>query len=129
MLSFDAGTTPKDTILDALDADKDIAEHGGYYMRLTGNDAHVVRSLVNRGIDSHLEGILFEGTPKVEGSTLTLTVKPESVPVLLRRLWEACDSGPYEREVAEVPFDEETFRVEAFGLRSSILHSLGIEEI
>ena len=72
-----------------------------YTMSLTGRDEiRAVVEAVNRGIDSHLEacycpgrGDSFEGGKRTAGKlvlchTMECQVSPESLPVLLRRLFE-----------------------------------------
>jgi hypothetical protein len=72
-----------------------------YPMSLVGAVARLVQQVVNQGIDSHLEacfvpdrGDAFTWTPRklatgeVHTVALDCTVSPESMPVLLRRLFE-----------------------------------------
>lgn len=106
MNTYSFGTAPAEEITRALKG-----EH--YPMNLRGADAEVVHRAVNQGIDSHLEvcflpsrGDSFE----VYWDLLKCNVSPESMLVLLRRLFE---NGADE----------------AWGLRSSILDTLGIEEV
>ena len=73
-----------------------------YTMSLTDtNEIRAVIEAVNQGIDSHLEacfcpdrGDRFEGGKRMAGKlvlcrTLECSVSPESLPVLLRRLYES----------------------------------------
>jgi len=63
-----------------------------YTMSLVGNAAHVVRETVNQGIDSHLEACFipdFGDSYEVEGNRLNCKVSPQSLPVLLRRLFDS----------------------------------------
>jgi hypothetical protein len=83
------------------------AMHGQpYTMSLTGSDEiRAVVDAVNQGIDSHLEacfcpqrGDSYEGGKRKAGRltlcrTLECVVSPESLPVLLRRLFEGDDAG------------------------------------
>ena len=77
-----------------------------YTMSLTGADEiRAVVDAVNQGIDSHLEacfcpqrGDSYEGGKRKAGRltlcrTLECVVSPESLPVLLRRLFEGDDVG------------------------------------
>ena len=77
-----------------------------YTMSLTGTDEiRAVVDAVNQGIDSHLEacfcpqrGDSYEGGKRKAGRltlcrTLECVVSPESLPVLLRRLFEGDDAG------------------------------------
>jgi hypothetical protein len=71
-----------------------------YPMSLVGKEALWVQKAVNIGIDSHLEACFVpdrgdsykDGARKVKGITIQTTleckVSPESLPVLLRRLFE-----------------------------------------
>ena len=127
---FSFGSTPERVIEQAI-ADEGITH---YPMSLTGEDIEAVRKAVNIGIDAHLtacfvteRGDSFEygersitattetehwqtGDKLVLARTLECNVSRESLPVLLRRLHdEGSDS--------------------AWSLRSSILSTLGIEEV
>jgi hypothetical protein len=77
-----------------------------YTMSLTDTDEiRAVIDAVNQGIDSHLEacfcpqlGDRFHGGKRMAGRltlchTLECSVSPESLPVLLRRLFEGDDAG------------------------------------
>ena len=77
-----------------------------YTMSLTGTDEiRAVVDAVNQGIDSHLEacfcpqrGDSYEGGRRKAGRltlcrTLECVVSPESLPVLLRRLFDGDDVG------------------------------------
>lgn len=62
-----------------------------YTMSLVGNAAHIVREAVNQGIDSHLEACFIPSNGdsyEVDGNRLHCEVSPESLPVLLRRLFD-----------------------------------------
>lgn len=81
----------------------------GFAMTIRDPDEwRVIAEAWNQGIDSHLEAITERSQANAE--TGEVLVHPEELPVLCRRLWEA-DSD------------------EAHELRSSILSSLGIEEV
>ena len=83
-----------------------------YYMNLVGDDALLMRELVNKGIDSHLEAITgkFEVVDdKYVGKRLHCHVDHKGMICLLRRLNE------HESH-------------EAMMLRTDILSTLGIEE-
>jgi len=60
-------------------------------MSLVGSEAAAVVDAVNKGIDSHLEACSVKGrdTYEVEENRLCCVVSAESLPVLLRRLFEA----------------------------------------
>lgn len=110
MVTYSYGTTPPHEIKAAV-----VSECKGkpYNMDLIGEDAHVIMDAVNQGIDSHLEACFCpdRGDAYIwSGGRLYCLVSAESMPVLLRRLSE---------------FDSEA----AMSLRSSILETLGIEEI
>lgn len=113
METYTAGMTPAEALRGAMS--RELGE-SPYEMSLVGEDALTVQSAVNQGIDSHLEacyvpdrGDSYEPT----GHRLECEVSQESLPVLLRRLWEMFEDG------AE----------DAYQLRSSILYTLGIEEV
>lgn len=118
-VTFSWGTTPPEIIRERLEA-----LGRPYPMELVGEDAEVIREVVNQGIDSHLEAIFgtFEWKPRKLESGAVLAVplccelEPDSMLVLLRRL-EEYDSDDEERQDA------------AMSLRSSILETLEIEEI
>lgn len=77
-----------------------------YPMSLVGNMSLAVQRAVNIGIDSHLEACFVpdrgdsytEGVRKVKDTIITRTleckVSTESLPVLLRRLFEELPDGP-----------------------------------
>jgi hypothetical protein len=100
------GSTPDQTIRQAL-----AKECGGrnYSMSLVGEDADVVRSVVNQGIDSHLTAVVH-GHFRWQGHRLICDVDPSDMLVILRRLYD--DGGDV-----------------AWSLRSGILGTIGIEEI
>jgi hypothetical protein len=92
-----------------------------FTMSLTGDDIEAVVEAVNQGIDSHLEacfcpdrGDRYDGGKRMAGrtvlcGTLDCVVSPESLPVLLRRLFDAGSEA-------------------AMALATDILTSLGIDE-
>lgn len=92
-----------------------------YRMVLTGKDVGAVIEAVNQGIDSHLEACFVPdrgdsytpGERKLRGwsvvKTLVCKISTESLPVLIRRLFEAEDEN-------------------ANNLASNILHSINIDE-
>ena len=108
---FTFGTTPPEVIREALGSDN-------YPMELVGDEADIVRDIVNQGIDSHLEAVsgdfkwgtrnLSNGTPFVK--VLKCSVTPDGMLCLLRRLEE---HGSEESDM----------------LRSDILMTLDIDEI
>lgn len=70
----------------------ELAPEDGYNMELKGEDAKLVRELVNQGIDAHLEACFIPDRGdqyEVQGATLKCRVSPKSLAVLLRRLFEA----------------------------------------
>jgi hypothetical protein len=98
-----------------------------YTMSLTDtNEIKAVVAAVNQGIDSHLEacfcpdrGDRFEGGERTAGKlvlcrTLECRVSPESLPVLLRRLYEL----DTEEEIVDA----------AMSLAGDILMTLGFDE-
>ena len=110
MITYSFGNTPKDVLKTAIG-------NKNYSMELVGNDAEIMRRLVNMGIDSHLEAI----TGKCDWSTrdlkgkpfcriLKCSIDPKGMLCLLRRLLE---DGTEEAET----------------LRSDILTTLDIEEV
>lgn len=110
MVTFSYGTTPVSEIKAALAAQ---CNGRPYSMELVGEDAQVVSDAVNQGIDAHLEACFCPSRGDSftwSGSRLYCQVSCESMPVLLRRLSE---------------FDNDA----AMSLRSSILETIGIEEI
>ena len=104
------GTTPKNEIIAACKGEP-------YVMYLNGTDAQVVQTAVNQGIDSHLEACFvpdrgdsyavagFQGQER-----LVCVVSPESLSVLMRRLFE-------------------TDTEDGWSVRSGILETLGLEEV
>ena len=96
MCSFTTGNGVRIT----YDLVRKVAGTSPYPMSLAGKAALWVQKAVNIGIDSHLEACFVpdrgdsykEGVRKVKGvivqRTLECRVSPESLPVLLRRLFE-----------------------------------------
>ena len=68
---------------------------GFYPMSLVGRWAEVVKEAVNQGIDSHLEACFIPDRGDVYEASgngrLECKVSPESMPVLLRRLFNSDD--------------------------------------
>jgi hypothetical protein len=69
-----------------------------YWMNLNGPDAKLVVAAVNQGIDSRLEACngpndKYEVHQEMLGPRMECSVSPESLPVLLRRLYEAGDEA------------------------------------
>ena len=120
ILTYTYGTTPPVIIRERLDA---MGEP--FTAQLVGATGEMVETLVNQGIDSHLEacflpdrGDAFEwvaGTPR-RARHLSCVVSPESMIVLLRRLNELSETECAEAE-------------DAMSLRSNILGLLDIEEV
>ena len=76
-----------------------------YPMSLAGRDAEVCREIVNIGIDSRLQACFIPDrgdTYEVNGGRLECSVSPESLPVLLRRLFEDTQYGEVEDNDADV---------------------------
>ena len=102
--SFTFGTTPKEVIMEKVNKQTP----NGYPMTIRSqNEWTAIANAVNQGIDSHLEGFTRS---KFDGKTGECLVHPEEMFTFLRRLFENGDE-------------------ESWGLRSSILETLGIEEI
>ena len=75
-----------------------------YQMDLAGQDAVACRNAVNQGIDSHLEACFcpeLGDSFRVDGSRLSGTLSPQSLPVLVRRLLEAGDEGGLASSICE----------------------------
>ena len=98
-----------------------------YPMELTGDDALLVESIVNQGIDGHLEACFLQdldqyvwattfSTQKLVVRKLDCRVSPQSLPVLLRRLWE-------------VGLKDEPEAANAEALCSDILNTLGFTDL
>lgn len=110
MKRYSYGMTPPEVIKASVDAE---CLGRPFPMQLVGEDAQVVMDAVNQGIDSHLEACFCPDRGDSfawSGSRLYCHVSCESMPVLLRRL-------------SEIDSDA------AMSLRSSILETVGIEEI
>lgn len=111
------------------------APKGGYPMNLPlgTHDAEVVQLAVNQGIDSHLQacyvpdrGDRYEVqrpgadiASRVRGSCLDCNVSAESLPVLVRRLFEMGEKDSKDGSVAD----------HACSLASSICGTLDIEVV
>jgi len=127
MLSFSYGTTPVETIREALPE--------FYPMELVGDAADVVHEIVNQGIDSHLDACNMPSrgdrytwlAPAASRRVCRLSchVSRESMIVLLRRLEEYQTQHWQTDEEEEENSEEE----EAMSLRTDILGTIGIEEI
>ena len=103
-LSFTFGTTPEDVIKEKVNKQTP----SGYPMHIKSQEEWAaIAKAVNQGIDSHLEGFTRS---KFDNKTGKCLVHPEEMTTFLRRLYENDDE-------------------ESWGLRSSILETLGIEEI
>ena len=125
-VSYSAGCTPVRTLRARL------RKVGDYDMSLRGRDAQVVTKVVNVGIDSHLSAVEFASDPCLEDrghgfSALSLSITPEGMLVLLRRLWEGTGLAPDDIS-HECNGDDCDYSV-ASSLRSSILETLNIEEV
>jgi hypothetical protein len=100
--SFSFGTTPEDIIKEKVLEQTP----SGYSMHIKSQkEWSAIAKAVNQGIDSHLEG--FTRSKFDNGKCL---IHPEEMTTFLRRLYENGDE-------------------ESWSLRSSILETLGIEEI
>lgn len=103
-LSFSFGTTPENIIKEKVLEQTP----SGYPMHIKSRNEWVaIAKAVNQGIDSRLEGFTRS---KFDNKTGQCVIHPEEMTTFLRRLFE--DGGE-----------------EAWGLRSAILETLGIEEI
>lgn len=113
-----------------------------YQMSLVGDDARVVQTAVNMGIDSRLQACYLpdrgdeysrgdrsfvatsdgmrwkQGERVIFSHTLECSVSPESLPVLLRRLYEDLDYTGDDGDDADV----------GHGLAESILLTLGFDD-
>ena len=104
--TFTFGTTPEETIRDALS--KEWGERA-YPMALVGEDADALREVVNEDIDAHLTAVVRSHF-HWRGHRLVCEVDHGDMLVILRRL---VDNGGDA----------------AWSLRSGILGTFGIEEI
>ena len=102
--SFSAQTPPEAVIIEAV---KEQAPNGYHMTIKSQNEWASIAKVVNQGIDAHLEGFTRS---TFDNSTGECLIHPEEMTTFLRRLNEAGDE-------------------ESYGLRSSILDTLGIEEI
>jgi hypothetical protein len=108
-LCFTLGTTPTELITRLCTEQCP----DGYPMVIRSqHEWSVISTAWNQGIDSHLEALTERST--ADASTGAINVHPEELHVLLRRLFDDC---------AEEDTDE------AWGLRTSILSTLGVEEV
>lgn len=85
-------TITYEQVIDAMDAP--------YTMELNLTDAQVVQEVVNLGIDSHLEACFVPSRGDAyqwDGRRLNCVVSKESLPVLLRRLFEYDFGGDTEK--------------------------------
>ena len=102
--SFTFGTTPKEVIMEKINK----YTPSGYPMHIKSqNEWAAIAKAVNQGIDSYLEGFTRS---KFDSKTGDCLVHPEEMFTFLRRLFENGDE-------------------ESWGLRSSILQTLDIEEV
>jgi len=103
-LTFTLGTTPEKIIKEKVLAQTP----SGYPMTIRSRDEwKAIAHAVNQGIDSHLEGFTRSTFDSKTGECL---VHPKEMTTFLRRLFESNND-------------------EAWGLRSSILETLGVEEV
>lgn len=103
-VSFSFGTTPPEIIKERTMQQTP----SGYPMTIRSQDEWTaITKAVNQGIDSYLEAFTRS---KFDHTTGQCVIHPEEMTTFLRRLYE--DGGD-----------------EAWGLRSAILETLGIEEI
>lgn len=100
--TYNFGCVPNAVVLKALDGKP-------YTMTLCKSDEQVMRNITDQGIDSHLEAIFFKQSREKFGR-LELEIEPESMLVLLRRLYEDGSDA-------------------AWSLHSDIMQSLDIEEV
>ena len=107
--TYSTGQTPAAAIRKALGAKP-------YHMSLTGSNITLMKSVVNEGIDSHLEAVTestFTWESAQGARRLVCSISPRSMLCVLRRLQERGEAG----------------NEEAATLRSDILTTLKIEEI
>lgn len=103
-LSFSFGTTPEEVIKERVNAQAP----GGYPMTIRSqSEWKAIADAVNQGIDSHLEGFTRS---KFDNQTGECLIHPDEMTTFLRRLAESAED-------------------EAMSLRTSILETLGVEEI
>lgn len=110
VLTFTAGTTPRQVILSQL---KHQLGDKWFQMCLNRTDEKIVVSAVNKGIDASLEAITELRQSRKPDGLLNLEFGHNSLCVLLRRLQEAYEQGSEE----------------SGDFRSSVLLSIGIEEV
>ena len=82
-----------------------------YPMELTGKDIEIAVTVINQGIDSHLEAVFFNRFEAEYSHKLGLSIDKRSMHTFLRRLIEMWESG----------------NDEAGDLASSILYTLNFE--
>ena len=114
--SFTIGKTPEKTIAKQLP--------DTYVMELTNNDFEVIKKLVNIGIDSRLQGVTGLALNIIENRAKLELDKPSMV-CLLNRLLDYSDFGA----MADSELLEHDQKLDSYDLRSSILQTIGIEEI
>jgi hypothetical protein len=88
-----------------------------YLMQLTSQDYAVFAQAWNMGIDSHLEALTERSSVEQRGHKAHISVHPEELPVLVRRLFQLSYDEDHEEEDGP-----------ALRLAMDILHSLDIEE-
>ena len=103
-LTFTFGTTPEEVIKEKVNKETP----SGYSMHIKSRREWAsIAKAVNKGIDAHLEGFTRSTFDSNTGKCL---IHPEEMMIFLRRLYENEDE-------------------ESWGLRTSILETLGIEEV
>lgn len=87
-------------------------------MQLNGTDYAVFAQTWNMGIDSHLEALTERSTVKQVGHRVHVSIHPEELPVLVRRLFELGENDDSE------DYDDE----KPDSLARSILYCVGLED-
>lgn len=116
--SFSFGCTPENIIRECLPE--------FYPMELVGEDREVFEILQNQGIDSHLEAMACEGRDIVQNKVYSIgKYQTHKLGCELSKDAMIC----FLRRLKEYSFDTEELLDNAHSLRSSILLTIGIEEI
>lgn len=112
MERYTFGTTPEKTIKELLPDSYELS------LPINSDDCSLIINIINRGIDSHLEAVCLENRDyyKINNGRLELSLSKEGMVCLLRRLLEQT-------------FENEEIDINAFSFRTSILSTIGIEEI
>lgn len=116
--TYSFGNTPKNIILECLP--------DTYPMELVGDDWKIFEILQNQGIDSHLEAIVCSGRDSVRVNNYPIgSHNVRKLGCELSKDGMLC----FLRRLLEFEFETEELESAAWGLRSCILETIGIEEI